>query len=254
MRDCCAVVALLAPPCGHEGAPVAAMRCRHRLCALCGRLRQATFQRRLEPALAELGRRRTVRMALCTLTWPSSPRIDTTTTPAMWADVRRLRRTPWWKAVRGSWGSIELTWSPIHGWHPHVHLILVIDRWSRTDQQRLSEAWLHITGAAVVDIRALSASGAAAEAAKYLAKGVHAGALGELQILELEDAIYARRLVASTGCLRQLGDPEPEIDEVEPGRTCSVCGEPWVEMLATWTPAGYVTGRSLRSINGVRGP
>jgi len=83
---------------------------------------------------------------------------------------RKLRRR---KVMAGCWGGIysfEATHSAEYGWHLHIHSLIGS---GYIDQGDLSREWQKITGACVVDIRAVQGEdkwGAIKEVVKYPAK------------------------------------------------------------------------------------
>ena len=132
----------------------------------------------------------------------------------------RLRHQKLFKRVRGGVWSTEVTWSPVHGWHLHLHAI--IDG-AYIPQGELSEAWEKLTGARVVDIREVKdRRRAAREVLKYVCKPWE---LDDDQLDEVAAVFKGRRKADSWGSAREVEcAPEGEL-------CCPRCGKPvrWSE-------------------------
>ena len=134
-------------------------------------------------------------------------------------DVQKGQKWTEFAKVAGGIASYEITNHEDNGWHPHVHMICLLNDW--IDQKALSREWEEITGDSfIVDIRRIKprdggkggvdiASGLL-EVCKYALK---------FQDLTLEDTWHAynvlrtRRLVQGFGCLYGIEVPDKLLDD-----------------------------------------
>ena len=116
-----------------------------------------------------------------------------------------------WGKIAAAVGSIEVTYGPKTGWHPHCHIVALLDE--RIDYIQLSREWHEITGdSRIVDIRSLRGEPASAfcEVFKYALK---------FSTLTLEQnweayLVYTRRRkLFSLGAFRGISLPEDLTDE-----------------------------------------
>lgn len=153
-------------------APAFPITCDHRLCPDCAARRGAILVSEHEDTLKQLRYPK-----MLTLTFLSVAHLDKVY--VKWARncFTRLRRR---KVMAGCWGGIysfEVTHSAEYGWHLHIHSLIGS---GYIDQGELSREWEQISGACVVDIRAVRGEdkwGAVKEVVKYPAKA--ASFLGE---------------------------------------------------------------------------
>ncbi|MBA7545819.1 hypothetical protein ES705_38197 [subsurface metagenome] len=156
--------------CGAE--PAFPVTCGHRLCPDCAARRGAILASEHEDMLKQLRYPK-----MLTLTFLSVVHLDKAY--IKWARncFRKLRRR---KVMASCWGGIysfEATHSAEYGWHLHIHSLIGS---GYIDQADLSREWRKITGASIVDIRAVSGPdkwAAVKEVVKYPAKA--ASFLGE---------------------------------------------------------------------------
>ncbi|MBA7536958.1 hypothetical protein ES705_29224 [subsurface metagenome] len=149
--------------CGAE--PAFPITCDHRLCPDCAARRGAILVEEHSDIL-----RRLHYPKMLTLTFLSVAHLDKAY--IKWARncFRRLRRR---KVMADCWGGIysfEVTRSAEYGWHLHIHSLIGSQY---IDQGALSREWQKITGAVVVDIRAVQGKDkweAVKEVVKYPAK------------------------------------------------------------------------------------
>ena len=116
--------------------------------------------------------------------------------------------------IHGAVGSYEFT-NKGNGWHPHVHIIALVDPSNLLNQQSLSSEWLKVTGDSfIVDVRPIGdpddpISGFV-EVFKYALK---------FSDLSYQEQIHAaltlksRRLLFSLGLFRGVVVPESLLDE-----------------------------------------
>lgn len=116
--------------------------------------------------------------------------------------------------IKGAVGSYEFT-NKGNGWHPHVHIIALVESQSTIDQKALSDEWHKITGDSfIVDVRPIGEiddpiSGFV-EVFKYALK---------FSDLSYQEQIHAaltlksRRLLFSLGLFRGVVVPESLLDE-----------------------------------------
>lgn len=60
-----------------------------------------------------------------------------------WRRVRATRavRAIFERRVSATARALEVTWSPVNGWHPHIHLLLRGSEWSDDDKATLEREW-----------------------------------------------------------------------------------------------------------------
>lgn len=157
------------------------------LCPLCGvfiaHARADQIARAAEAHRADGGR-----IALLTLTQPHARADDL-------AELLRVQNEAWrcvkrWRAwrelaaeieLRGTIAAREATWSYRAGWHPHLHVLLLVGREAAADdlQHRIAELWARAVeraggrtpGAHGCHVTIRDDADAPAEAGQYLAKG-----------------------------------------------------------------------------------
>ncbi len=159
-------------------APAFPITCDHRLCPDCAARRASLLVSEHQDMLKQLRYPK-----MLTLTFLSVAHLDKAY--VRWARncFTRLRRR---KVMAGCWGGIysfEVTHSAEYGWHLHIHSLIGA---GYIDQGELSREWEQITGACVVDIRAVGSGakekwGAIKEVVKYPAKA--ASFLGEASLV-----------------------------------------------------------------------
>lgn len=122
------------------------------------------------------------------------------------------------RKVAGSVYSYEFT-NRGEGWHPHVHMIALVDRW--IDQEALSQEWYSVTGDSfIVDVRrikpnkrhgTLDITSGLLEVLKYAVK---------FHDLDLElnweayEVLKGKRLLGSFGVLRGVQEPDNLLDDL----------------------------------------
>ena len=145
--------------------PAFPITCDHRLCPDCASRRGAIL---VEAHSDILHRLRYPKML--TLTFVSVERLDRAYIKWARGCFTKLRRR---KVMAGCWGGIysfEATYTEGVGWHLHIHSLIGS---SYIEQADLAREWEKITGACVVDIRAVMGAdkwGAVKEVVKYPAK------------------------------------------------------------------------------------
>lgn len=145
--------------------PAFPITCDHRLCPECAGRRGAILVREHREILKRIHYPK-----MLTLTFLSVEHLDKAFIKWARKCLTRLRHR---KVFAGCWGGIysfEVTHSVEYGWHLHIHSLIGS---SRIDQAELSREWEQITGACVVDIRAVRGDDkwdAIKEVVKYPAK------------------------------------------------------------------------------------
>ncbi len=145
--------------------PAFPITCDHRLCPDCAARRGAILVSEHEETLKQ-----TRYPKMLTLTFLSVAYLDKAYIKWARGCFTRLRRR---KVMAGCWGGIysfEVTHSAEYGWHLHIHSLIGS---GYIDQGDLSREWERISGACVVDIRAVQGKdkwGAVKEVVKYPAK------------------------------------------------------------------------------------
>jgi len=146
---------------------------------------------------------------------------------------RRLRRTVKWQhRIRAGVCGFEVTYSPVHGWHYHVHVLAFRKVWY--PQAELAAHWQRATGGAgvVVDIREVAGRDVGAglsEVLKYCFKPADVALYGDQEVRDFI-AMKGARFGETIGELVhwKLEDETDagECDELTAGSPCPDCGEP----------------------------
>jgi hypothetical protein len=113
---------------------------------------------------------------------------------------RKLRQRDIWQNCAGGIGRIENTFNRKHGWHPHIHSLLLLSDY--IPQNSLSGSWHEITGdSMVVDIRQVrDVAAGLVEVIKYPFKPTDLKKIGKAEIQEMLD-LKGERLGLSFGIL-----------------------------------------------------
>lgn len=187
--------------------------CNRRTCGRCSKSRASRTQARYGHAVAAMKW-----PALVTLTVPNArtPELLEVQLGVLVQGFRELRRRGVWKDCPGLW-SIEVTWNPRTGYHPHIHAIVDLPFVSLRE---LSAEWERLTGArAQPDVkRAITPEqklGLCREGIKYVSKPWE---LPEDVLEVLAGVVAGRRLVQPFGGL----EPQPE-SEAGPELCCPRC-------------------------------
>lgn len=121
--------------------------------------------------------------------------------------------------VEGGIGSFETTFSDTHGWHPHVHFIMALEKENEINPEKLSAEWRRMTGDSfIVDARPVYGEPVEAfvEICKYALKFSDMRAE---QNFEAFLTLRSRRMFRSFGCFygvkipEDLNDEEMDLDE-----------------------------------------
>ena len=207
----------------------------HMLCQLCAVRRAAkqlgAYLERLNAVVADLGHM--PRLAMMTYTVKNGPdlierdehlRKGLKTLSERRRAIRKGNRgSSEWGAIAGLVGALEVT-NKGRGWHPHAHMIVVLDRW--LDQRALSAEWRSITGDSfVVGITRIDPSRPVAEGfAEVFKYALKFSELSPAQIWTAARALAGQRRLFSLGCFRGVEVPESLLDE-------PLDGLPYVEWL-----------------------
>ncbi len=146
-------------------APAFPITCDHRLCPDCAARRGAVLVSEHEDMLRQLRYPK-----MLTLTFLSVEHLDKAYIKWARSCFTRLRRRLVMSSCWGGIYSFEATHSVEYGWHLHIHTLIGS---GYIDQGELSREWQKITGASIVDIRAVQGKdkwGAIKEVVKYPAK------------------------------------------------------------------------------------
>jgi hypothetical protein len=116
--------------------------------------------------------------------------------------------------IQGAVGSYEFT-NKGKGWHPHVHIIALVDPSNLLNQQSLSDEWLKLTGDSyIVDVRPIGDPNdpiaGFVEVFKYALKFSD---LSYQQQIHAALTLKNRRLLFSIGLFRGVVIPESLLDE-----------------------------------------
>jgi hypothetical protein len=146
--------------------------------------------------------------------------------------------------IKGAVYSYEFTYSEQHGWHPHIHMVVLVDRKDPIDfdvrcpkESQLSKDWLNITGDSfIVDCRLLKGepSEAFCEVFKYALK---------YSSMSINNNIMAfvnlkgRRLQGSFGLFRGV--------KIDSTLTDTLFDDlPYIELFYKYTASGYSLSQS----------
>ncbi len=198
-------------------------RCGDRLCAVCAHHRARRLVRDYAPKIEDAARGRLLLFLTVTLKNVEG------LTPAVYRDLKtnfkRLRRHASFKHILGGVLAIETTRNREAGtWHPHLHAILVAERYVNQDQ--LQREWGELTGDSYIVKVKKAYRGTVRELLKYPTKLVDLRTPGE--VLEFALATWGVRMLQGWGCLfgvRELPDQGGEFEacELEPF-VCGGCG------------------------------
>lgn len=132
-------------------------------------------------------------------------------------DAKKGKSVTEFSKVAGSIAAYEFTKNAETGWHPHIHMVVLLD--SYIDQKKLSDEWREITGDSfIVDIRKITAhraggvdvASAMLEVCKYSLK-FHDMTLSDTW--HAYEVLNGRRLINSSGLLRGLSLPDNLLDD-----------------------------------------
>jgi hypothetical protein len=214
LKKCSASVRVLVCAGGHSFRPMVDYRCYLPFCSDCWEVKShRELSRQLPKVLQALKNDPTLIPAFNTLTIRSDKkrglrggcqRIKT--------DFRKLRDKDVWENCIGGIGRIENTFNHKHGWHPHLHNLLLLKDY--IPQKELSKVWRGITkDSMIVDIRRVGAVvDGLIETIKYPFKPADLKKLGKAQIREMID-LSGERLGVSFGVIFGLNvDDDVESD------------------------------------------
>lgn len=148
--------------------------------------------------------------------------------------------------IKGAVYSYEFSYSEIHGWHPHIHMVVLVDKNNPIDfddrnpkESLLSRDWLSLTGDSfIVDCRVLSGepSEAFCEVFKYALK---------FSSMTISNNIHAfthlkgRRLQGSFGLFRGVKIQTELTDEL-------LDDLPYIELFYKYSASGYSLSNSKK--------
>lgn len=172
-------------------------RCRHPLCPTCAARRAIQLRKQIARLIDLMPRPRTIVLTTRSSNEPLGVQLSNLRT---W--YQKLRRHPDWKArVKGGLATLEITNNRDTGmYHPHLHIIYTGEFFPVAV---LRNAWHEITGHSHVvwieDVK--SASNAAAELAKYIAKPGRLTQWPDEIIVDYATATSGRRFFSTFGTL-----------------------------------------------------
>jgi hypothetical protein len=183
------------------------LRCHHRLCPHCARIRSASLTAQVHAHILDWEHPRFI---VLTVAHREAPLVE------QLADLRanfaRLRRTGFWEtAVRRGVYTVEVTQNPTSlCWHPHLN---VIYEGEYIPQKLLKFHWERITGDSKIvwisDVH--DRQGAAYELCKYIGKPQHISGLSQDAIREYATAVHAAHMIQPFG-----EKPPPPIEDDDP--------------------------------------
>jgi len=118
-----------------------------------------------------------------------------------------------WNKVKGSVRAYEVTRAKNGEWHPHMHVLALVDEW--IDQEKFSEEWNRFTGDSfIVGVRKCTDGimPALLETVKYSAKFSD---LKPADILHVHQTLQGKRLVDPSGILRGVNVGDLDEDSLE---------------------------------------
>jgi hypothetical protein len=187
---------------GHSFKPIVDYRCHLPFCPDCWELKShRELARQLPKFLQALKDNPQLIVAFNTLTIRSNKqRALKAGCKQLKADFRKLRNRDIWENCVGGIGRIENTNSRKHGWHPHLHNLLLLKDY--IPQNLLSDSWHGVTkDSMVVDIRQVrDVAAGLVEIIKYPFKPTDLKKLGKAEIQEMLD-LKGERLGLSFGIL-----------------------------------------------------
>ncbi len=238
LKKCSANFTSLVCANGHSFKPIVDYRCHLPFCPDCWELKShRELARQLPKFLQALKENPQLMVVLNTLTIRSDKcRALRSGCKRLKTDFRKLRNRDIWENCIGGIGRIENTHSRKHGWHPHLHNLLLLKDY--IPQNLLSDSWHEITkDSMVVDIRQVGDVAAGlVEIIKYPFKPADLKKLGKAEIQEMLD-LKGERLGLSFGILFGLetddgiettleNDYSDFIDEAKDlkiGDSCPIC-------------------------------
>lgn len=204
----------------------AANFCQLRLCPLCTARRAMKNAAKLSQIMNITESRHGYQFLFLTLTVESceGDELGTALTQLTKAWDRLMKQRPVVKACKGWFRAIEITHSPLLGYHPHIHAILAVEPayFKRSSGQYITQAewvrrWqmaLKVTYKPIVHIQKTKSGkggmGAALEAAKYTTKDSEYidkdmdEQEGAKIVVDYTRALHKRRLVAFGGCMKDI--------------------------------------------------
>jgi len=198
-------------------------RCGDRLCPTCGHHRARRLAARYAPMIEEAARGRLLLFLTVTVKNPEK------LTPKVYEELKenfkRLRRHGSFKNIRGGVLAIETTRNRQEGtWHPHLHAVLIAERYVNQDQ--LQREWRELTGDSYV-VKVKKAYGSTVrELLKYPTK--LADVRTPAEVLEIALAMTGVRMLQGWGCLfgvRELPDQGGDLEASElEVFVCGGCG------------------------------
>jgi hypothetical protein len=202
LKKCSANFTSLVCANGHSFKPIVDYRCHLPFCPDCWELKShRELARQLPKFLQALKDNPQLIVAFNTLTIRSNKqRALRAGCRQLKADFRKLRNRDIWENCVGGIGRIENTNSRKHGWHPHLHNLLLLKDY--IPQNLLSDSWHEITkDSMVVDIRQVrDVAAGLVEIIKYPFKPTDLKKLGKAEIQEMLD-LKGERLGLSFGIL-----------------------------------------------------
>lgn len=177
--------------------------CKVRFCPVCSRARRMKVQERLTWLIDHTPRDPRHRLKMLTLTQENQKNLSEGVKRIVSA-FKRLRQERFWKVASssGAW-VIEVTGAP-NRWHIHIHALLL---GSYIAQPVISNAWKKLTGAPVVDIRAVET----ATAVGYITKYVSKGDFDPRYVNEVADALHSVRLFNVFGLWHNAKAPKVKL-------------------------------------------
>jgi hypothetical protein len=202
LKKCSANFTSLVCANGHSFKPIVDYRCHLPFCPDCWEVKShRELARQLPKFLQALKDNPQLIVAFNTLTMRSNKqRALRAGCRQLKADFRKLRNRDIWENCVGGIGRIENTNSRKHGWHPHLHSLLLLKDY--IPQNLLSDSWHEITkDSMVVDIRQVrDVAAGLVEIIKYPFKPTDLKKLGKAEIQEMLD-LKGERLGLSFGIL-----------------------------------------------------
>jgi hypothetical protein len=220
---------------------------KHLLCPLCASARAKRNVQTYGAKLSALGGKQ----YMVTLTWPSPVGRDLASLRAsielglcafrkLWnrrkvAIARKMREAGGpLRNVAAVLLALEVAYTEAHGWHPHLHGVLVVPSGSpRVDARELREEWALLTGGNQIELSHLKSEADLLEVLKYTSKP---GALPGEESYAVQLVLGGRRTIFTFGDLRAV--PEDDYAELDPES-----GEDYIDWLLQWAGRHYDVSR-----------
>jgi plasmid rolling circle replication initiator protein Rep len=121
-----------------------------------------------------------------------------------------------WNKVKGWVSTEEFTYSPVEGWHPHLHVLVFST--SSFNYKKLKSEWLEVTGDShVVNVTPIDTDNTIKSLCEVFKYTLKASQLTAQQLYDVAQKMKGRRLVRNGGLLRGVQVDEFANDDLTDG-------------------------------------